>query len=186
LKLNKSMPNKDLFQIGEYIFKKKIDKDIINQKVTELAQRINDDYRGKDLTFIIVLRGAFVFAADLIRNIELPTEVFFVDSKSYGNNLQSSGKVNLNLGDIDLVGRDVIIIEDIVDSGHTLKKLTAAFKIQKPNSIQIAAILSKPAQREVEIDVKYVGFEIPPDFVVGYGLDYDEKGRHLPHIYSKI
>ena len=180
------MMNSDIFQIGDFTFKKNIDEDTIKNKVRELATEINKDYSGKNLTFIVVLRGAFIFASDLLREIELATEILFVDSKSYGSNMKSTGKVVLNLGDIDIKNKDVIIIEDIVDSGRTLKKLSDSLAQQNPNSIEIAAILSKPEERIVNLDVKYLGFEIPSDFVIGYGLDYNEQGRHLPHIYSKI
>jgi hypoxanthine phosphoribosyltransferase len=180
------MNNKDIFVVNEYIFKKKIDSSDIRKRVKELALDIRKAYTGKKITYIIVLKGAFVFAADLIREINLPSEILFIDSKSYGQNFKSTGKIVLNLNDININGKNVIIIEDIIDSGKTMKVLLDALHKQKPKSIQIAAFLSKPESREAELFVKYTGYDMSPDFVVGYGLDYAEQGRHLPHIFAKV
>jgi hypoxanthine phosphoribosyltransferase len=181
------MSDIDTFIINQYVFKKKIDADKIRKRVEELAASIRNDYKAaKKMTYIVVLKGAFIFAADLIREINKPSEIIFVDAKSYGMNLKSTGKVVLNLGDLDLEDKYVLIIEDIIDSGRTMKALTDELNRQKPHTMEIAAFLSKPEAREVELDIKYIGYKIPPDFVIGYGLDYAEEGRHLPHIYSKI
>ncbi len=181
------MTDSDTFLINEYVFKKKIHADSIKEKVEELASIIRSDYKDADtITYIIVLKGAFVFAADLIREINVASEIIFIDAKSYGMNLKSSGKVVLDIGDLDLSGKYVLIIEDIIDSGQTMAALIKELSTQKPKMMEIAAFLSKTEAREVALDIKYVGYEIPPDFVIGYGLDYAEQGRHLPHIYSKI
>ena len=180
------MENKEIFTIGDFKFKKSIDAETIQKKVKELAEQITEDYKGKSLTYIIVLKGAFIYASDLIRNIPLRSEILFIDSKSYGKNFKSTGEVSLDLLNIDIKDKDVIIIEDIIDSGKTMKSVIAALQKLNPASVKITAILSKPAMREVELNINYLGFEVPPDFIVGYGLDYAEEGRHLPDIYAKI
>ena len=180
------MEKSNIFTIGDYKFEKKIDAKIIQDKVHELAARITKDYEGKQITYIIVLKGAFIYASDLIRNIPLRSEILFIDSKSYGKNFKSTGKVSLNLLNINITGKDILIVEDIIDSGKTMKAVMEALRNLNPASINLTAIFSKSSLREVELKVKYQGFEIPPDFIVGYGLDYAEQGRHLPDIYAKI
>ncbi len=180
------MSNKDFFVIGDYKFAKKIDRSDIRKRVSKLAEQIRNEHSGHNLTYIVVLKGAFVFAADLIREINLPSEILFIDSKSYGSNFKSSGKVVLNLNDIDIKNKNILIIEDIIDSGKTMKALLQALHKQQPESVEIVAFLSKPESRETELFVKYIGYDIPPDFVIGYGLDYAEQGRHLPDIYTKL
>ena len=174
------------FVINDHTFRKRIDKSDIEKRVNELAAAIRNDFAGKTITYLIVLKGAFVFAADLIRAINLPSEIIFIEAKSYGEKMKSSGKVVLNHNKLNLNGKNILIIEDIIDSGNTMKTLTESFRSQNPEMLEIAAFLSKPSVREVELNIKYVGFEIPPDFVIGYGLDYAEQGRHLTHIYAKI
>jgi hypoxanthine phosphoribosyltransferase len=180
------MNKNDTFVIDNYTFKKKIDAGDIRKRVIQMAQEIRSEFTQKKLTYIVVLKGAFIFAADLIREINLPSEILFIDSKSYGKNFKSTGKVVLNLNDININGKNIIIIEDIIDSGKTMKALLEALREQKPETIEIAAFLSKPDALETELNIKYTGYEIPPDFVIGYGLDYAEQGRHLPHIFAKI
>lgn len=180
------MKNDEFFTIGNYKFKKYIDAATIQEKVKEIAKQITKDYKDKKLTYIIVLKGAFIYASDLIRNVPLPSEILFIDSKSYGKNFKSTGKVTLDLLNIDIKAKDIIIIEDIIDSGKTMKSVIAALRELNPASVKITAILSKPSMREVSLDIDYLGFEMPPKFIVGYGLDYAEEGRHLPDIYIKI
>lgn len=179
------MEKNNTFTIGKFKFEKKISAEKIQDKVREIAARITKDFEGKQLTYIIVLKGAFIYASDLIRNIPLRSEILFIDSKSYGKNFKSTGEVSLNLLNIDISGKDVLIIEDIIDSGKTMKAVIEALKELNPSSISLTAIFSKSSLREVELKVDYLGYDIPPDFIVGYGLDYAEQGRHLPDVYAK-
>ena len=167
-------------------FFKSIDSTKISNRISELAEQIRTDYKDDFPTYLIVLRGAFIFAADLIREIGLKAEVYFSEAKSYGNNTYSSGNVEIRLPDIDFQNRNIIIIEDIVDSGMTLKKMTEELLNKHPKSIRTATLLSKPEARKVNVVVDYIAFEIPSEFVVGWGLDFAEKGRELKHIYSKV
>jgi hypoxanthine phosphoribosyltransferase len=155
----------------------------IQQKLRELGDRITEDYTGKDLLLIGVLKGAFVVMADLARHIRLPAETDFMAVASYGAATKTSGVVRI-LKDLDhdLEGRDVLLVEDIVDSGLTLNYLLKNLRGRRPNSLEVCALLKKTGIQRVHLDVRYVGFEIPPDFVVGYGLDFAEKFRNLPYI----
>ena len=155
----------------------------IQQKVLEIGNQIQKDFQGEPLIFIVVLKGAFVFAADLIRHLEGDVSVDFVVASSYGKQTESSGKVRL-LKDIDanITGKNVILVEDIVDSGLTLHFLKKHFLLHKPKSIKICTLLDKPERRKVELKADYSGFIIPDKFIVGYGIDYAEKYRYLPHI----
>jgi hypoxanthine phosphoribosyltransferase len=164
-------------------FKLFIDNEQIDGIVDNLAHRINLDYEGKKPLFVVVLRGAMFFAADLIRKINLDCEVDTISAKSYGNEMVSSGKVQVQMNKLKLSGRDVIIIEDIVDSGQTMDTMLKKFADQGAKSIEIVTFLSKPTQRVVHPPVKYIGLEIEPIFVIGYGLDYAEQGRHLSEVY---
>ncbi|NLZ28983.1 MAG: hypoxanthine phosphoribosyltransferase [Firmicutes bacterium] len=156
----------------------------INAKVREIARAIDKDYRGKEILFVGVLKGAVVFLADLIRFIETPSEIDFIAVSSYGASTKSSGVVRI-VKDLDrsIEGREIIIVEDIIDTGLTLKFIAENFKQRKPLSIRIVAFLDKPARRRIDIEADYRGFVIPDHFVVGYGLDYNEKYRHMPDIY---
>jgi hypoxanthine phosphoribosyltransferase len=160
-----------------------IEKSEIDVAVKKLADRINIDYAGKSPTFLVVLKGAMLFAADLIRYINLPCELEVMSAKSYGTNITSSGDVKLADFGAKFAGKDIIIIEDIVDTGLTLKALYRNILVHNPASLAAAAIVSKPEARQVEVELKYAGIEIPPYFVVGYGLDYAEEGRNLADIY---
>jgi hypoxanthine phosphoribosyltransferase len=155
----------------------------IKAKLREMGDRITEDYAGKDLLLIGVLKGAFVVMADLARHIRLPLETDFMAVASYGAATKTSGVVRI-LKDLDhdLEGRDVLLVEDIVDSGLTLAYLLKNLKGRKPASLEVAALLKKTGIQRVHLDVRYVGFEIPPDFVIGYGLDFAEKFRNLPYI----
>ena len=155
----------------------------IANKVTELAAQISVDYAGKEIVLIGILKGAFIFLSDLCRQITIPTTFDFMAVSSYGSGTKSCGVVRI-LKDLetDITGKDVIIIEDIIDSGLTLNYLHKSLRARKPSSMEICALLRKPEKDRVNQEAKYVGFSIPNDFVVGYGLDYRQKYRNLPYI----
>ena len=156
----------------------------LQSTISEMANKINNDYKDKEITFLIVLKGAMPFAVDLMKSINNNCIVETISAKSYGNEMESSGTVQIFPENLDVKNKDVVILEDIVDTGRTLKALKEKLWEQKPKSVEIATLFSKPAQRVVEIDVKYIGIEIPPIFIVGYGLDYAEQGRQLPAVYQ--
>jgi len=156
----------------------------IRLAVLRLADTINFDYSGKELVLIVILKGAFIFAADLIRLLQFHSRIELLSAKSYGKEMTSSGIVELSIPDLDIEGKHVLIIEDIVDTGLTLLSITTALEQHSPLSIEITTLISKPIMRKVDIKVKYIGIEIPPVFIVGYGLDYAEYGRNLPDIYA--
>lgn len=165
--------------IDEVLFS---EKDIA-QKVSNLGEMITKDYSGEELLVIGVLKGANVFLSDLIRKIELPVEIDFIAVSSYGVSTESSGVVRL-IKDLDysIEGRNVLIIEDIIDTGLTLNYLYNNFKSRNPKSIKICTFLDKPQRRKINIPVDYIGYKIPDEFIVGYGIDYAEKFRNLPYI----
>ena len=156
---------------------------MLADKVAELGAQITRDYADKEIFAIGILRGAVVFMADLIRAIERPVQIDFMAVSSYGMQADSSGIVRI-LKDLDssITGKHVLIIEDIIDSGQTLSYLIKNLNERKPASIQLCTLMNKPERRKVDLPVKYVGFEIPNEFVVGYGLDYAEKYRNLPYL----
>jgi hypoxanthine phosphoribosyltransferase len=157
--------------------------DQIQARIREMGAQITEDYRGKDLLLIGVLKGAFVFMGDLIRAIDLPIAIEFIAVSSYGGGSKSSGEVRiLKDSDISLKGKDVLVVEDIVDTGLTLNYLLDIFRRRDANSVAVVAMLDKPERRLREVEVKYIGFEIPNLFVVGYGLDYAERFRNLPYV----
>ena len=160
-----------------------ITRDQIAKRVKEMGAEITRDFEGKDLTVICILKGAVVFFVDLIREIDLPMTMDFMAISSYGSATKSSGVVRI-LKDLDrdIAGRDVIVVEDIVDSGLTLSYLKGVLETRKAASVSIVTLLDKPARRKVSLEVQYSCFNIPDAFVVGYGLDYDEKYRNLPDI----
>ena len=155
----------------------------IQDKISQLAKEITEDYRDKDLLLVGVLKGAFVFMADLARQIKLPLEFDFMAVSSYGSATKSSGVVRI-LKDLDyeITDRHVLLVEDIIDSGLTIKYLLSYLESRRPASLEICSLFWKKGEQAVPLEVKYPGFEIPPVFVVGYGLDYDEKYRNLPYI----
>jgi hypoxanthine phosphoribosyltransferase len=165
----------------------------IRAKVAELGQHISADYRGKELLLIGLLRGAIVFLSDLMRAIDIPVQLDFFGISSYGVSTES-GAVRLVMDlETDVAGRDVLVVEDIVDTGKTLSYLVENLKARQPASLRICALLDKPERRQVPIEVDYVGFEIPDKFVVGYGLDFAEGYRNLPfvgvlkeHLYKEV
>jgi hypoxanthine phosphoribosyltransferase len=155
----------------------------IQEKVREMGESVTEDYRGKRPLLVGILRGAVVVLGDLMRNIDLPCEIDFMDISSYGTGTSSSGVVRI-LKDLeeDITSRHVLIVEDIIDTGLTLSYLRRSLLARKPASLEICALLSKPSRRRVELDVKYLGFEVPDEFVVGYGLDFAGAYRNLPDI----
>ncbi len=160
-----------------------IDHADIKKRVQELGEEINRAYAGQDLVLVSVLKGSVVFMADLMRAIKVPHEVDFMATSSYGGGTTSSGAVRI-LKDLNcnIEGRNVLLVEDIVDSGNTLSYLVRMLEERHPKSLHIMTLLDKPERRESPIEVKWVGFSIPNEFVVGYGLDYDEIYRNLPYI----
>jgi hypoxanthine phosphoribosyltransferase len=160
-----------------------ISSEEIEDKVREIGARITEDYRGEKPLLIGILRGAVVVMSDLMRNIDLQCELDFMDISSYGSGTSSSGVVRI-LKDLeeDITGRHVLIVEDIIDTGLTLSYLMRSLNARKPASLEICALLSKPSRRRADLDVRYLGFEVPDEFVVGYGLDYAGAYRNLPDI----
>ena len=160
-----------------------IGREKIAEAVKGLGERITRDYQGKELVIVCILKGAMMFFSDLMREIDLPLTTEFMAVSSYGSSTKSSGVVRI-LKDLDrsVEGKDVLIVEDIVDSGMTLHYLMGVLEQRKARSVSIATLLDKPARRRVELTVRYSCFDIPDAFVVGYGLDYDEKYRNLPDI----
>jgi hypoxanthine phosphoribosyltransferase len=155
----------------------------LQAKVTELGRRISEDYRGRNPLLICLLRGAVVFLSDLIRSTDIPLEMDFMAISSYGDSTESSGVVRLMMDlKSNITGRDVLIVEDIVDTGRTLAYILDNLRTRRPADVKVCALLSKPSRREIEVELDYLGFEIPDKFVVGYGLDYAENYRNLPFI----
>ncbi len=162
-----------------------ISSEEIEAKVREIGAHISEDYEGEKLLLVGILRGAVVVLADLIRSIELPCEIDFMDISSYGTGTSSSGVVRI-LKDLeeDITGRHVLIVEDIIDTGLTLSYLRRTLLARKPASLEMFSLLSKPSRRRVDLEVRYVGFEVPDVFVVGYGIDYAGAYRNLPDIHA--
>ncbi|HTX47647.1 MAG TPA: hypoxanthine phosphoribosyltransferase [Solirubrobacteraceae bacterium] len=165
--------------LGEVV----VASDDLQRRIKELAAQVSIDYAGKDLLLIGVLKGAVFFLSDLMRHLDIPVEVDFMAVASYGSATRSSGVVRI-LKDLDAVieGRDVLIVEDIVDSGLTLQYLLRNLAGRNPRSLEVCALLIKPERRKVELNTRYVGFEIPNQFAIGYGLDYAERYRNLPYV----
>jgi hypoxanthine phosphoribosyltransferase len=165
--------------IGEIL----IDRDTLAARVAELGAEVSADYEGRDLLLIGVLKGAVFFMADLMRHLTVPCEVDFMAISSYGDATDSSGIVRILKDlDINIEGRDVLVVEDIIDSGLTLSYLIRNLESREPLSLEVCALLTKPSRREIDVPVRYVGFEIPNKFVVGYGLDFAERYRNLPYV----
>ena len=169
--------------VNKEVEKPLLTKEEISVRTGELAAQITGDYKGQDLVMVGVLKGAFIFLADLVRQVDMPVEIDFVAVSSYGTDTKSSGVVKIIKDlDIKIEGKHVLLVEDIVDTGLTLKYLSGMLQGRGPKSVEICALLSKPDARKVEIEVKYCGFDVPPLFVVGYGLDYAERYRQLPYV----
>ncbi|HSR69951.1 MAG TPA: hypoxanthine phosphoribosyltransferase [Acidobacteriota bacterium] len=165
--------------VGEVLLK----EEQIRRKVEEMGRRITSDYQGRDPLLVCILRGAVVFFSDLVRFIDLPLGMDFIAVSSYGASTKSSGQVRL-VKDLEasIEGRDVILVEDIVDTGLTLNYLRRSLGNRNPASLRVCSLLSKPSSRQIDVEVEYCGFEIEDHFVVGYGLDYAQRFRNLPHI----
>lgn len=175
-----------IVKIKDKSFKTSIPEAEILKKVQVVADRLNKDYAGKKPVFLAVLNGAFIFAADLMRMITVPSEISFVKYASYeGTSSTGSMKTLMGLNQ-DLAGRHVVIVEDIVDSGFTMAHMIEDLKKKNPASIEICSLLVKPGNLKVDLDINYAVMEIPNDFIVGYGLDYDQEGRNLRDIYTIV
>jgi hypoxanthine phosphoribosyltransferase len=160
-----------------------IDEERLRSRVAGLGEEVSADYAGRDLLLIGVLKGAVFFMADLMRHLTVTCEVDFMAISSYGAATDSSGVVRILKDlDINIAGRDVLVVEDIIDSGLTLSYLMRNLEAREPASLEICALLTKPARREIDVPVRYVGFEIPNRFVIGYGLDFAERYRNLPYV----
>jgi hypoxanthine phosphoribosyltransferase len=165
--------------VGEVV----VAEDELRSRIVELGKQVTEDYEGREPLLVGVLKGAFVFMSDLARAIDLPVEVDFMAVASYGSSTKTSGIVRIEKDlDIDLTGRDVLLVEDIVDSGLTLRWLRRNLLTRSPASLEVCALLVKTGMQRDDPDLKYVGFHIPPDFVVGYGLDMDQRHRNLPEV----
>ncbi len=160
-----------------------ISKEEITTRIDEMAKAIDDDYREKEPLMLSVLSGSFMFASDLMRAVSIPVGISFIFASSYGSSTESCGNVEIHTGKgFDPVGKDIIIVEDIIDSGRTLKKIKSYLLEQGAKSVELCTFLNKPSRRVVDIDVKYIGFDVPDEFVVGYGLDFDYKYRQYPFV----
>jgi hypoxanthine phosphoribosyltransferase len=160
-----------------------IDEEALQNRITELGAEISADYEGRDLLLVGVLKGAVFFMADLMRRLTVPCEIDFMAISSYGAATNSSGVVRILKDlDINIADRDVLVVEDIIDSGLTLSYLRRTLLARKPATLEICALLTKPERREIDVPLRYVGFEIPNRFVIGYGLDFAERYRNLPYI----
>lgn len=171
-------------KIKDKVFETSIPREEIRRRVKAVADEINRDMAGKNPLLLAVLNGAFVFAADLMRELTIPCEISFVKLASY-QGTTSTGKVKEVIGiNENLAGRTVIIVEDIVESGATMKQMIESLGTRNPASVHICTLLLKPDRLKVDLDIDYAAFRIPNDFIVGYGLDYDQQGRQLPDIYT--
>ena len=165
--------------VGEIL----IDEETLSARIAELGTEVSADYQGRDLLLIGVLKGAVFFMADLMRHLTVQCEVDFMAISSYGASTDSSGIVRILKDlDINIEGRDVLVVEDIIDSGLTLSYLMRNLESREPASLEVCALMTKPARREIDVPVRYIGFEIPNRFVVGYGLDFGERYRNLPYV----
>jgi len=166
-----------------YIKEILIPEDRLQERICELGAQISRDYAGQDLLLLSVLKGSVLFLTDLMRCITIPHSIDFMATSSYGASTESSGVVRI-LKDLDepIEGRNVLIVEDIIDTGHTLSYLLRMLRARTPKTVRICTLLNKPGRREVDVPVDYIGFDIPNEFVLGYGLDYAELYRNLPYI----
>ena len=175
-----------VIKVHDKIFETYLSEETIQQKIKEIGTVLNTDYKGKRPLFIAILNGAFMFAADLFKQLEIDAEICFIKLVSY-RGMKSTGKIITSIGLVDdLFGRDVILVEDIVDTGKTLHQFLPKLMHQQPASLRIAALLHKPAASVFPIKIDYLGFSIPDKFVVGYGLDFDGLGRNLREIYQLV
>ncbi len=174
---------KNMSNLNDCIEKILISEGEIDKRVSEIAAEINKDYEGKEVTMLAILSGSFMFAADIVRKMQIPVRIDFLYASSYGEGTESSGKVQINnVKGFDPKGKDIIIVEDIIDSGRTLLKIRNYLLENGANSVEICTFLDKTSRRVVDIKAKYTGFDIPDEFVVGYGLDYAYKYRQYPFV----
>jgi hypoxanthine phosphoribosyltransferase len=160
-----------------------ISEALLKKRVLSLARQISKDYKGKDLVLIGVLKGSFVFLADLIRKLSMPVTVDFIQVASYGASTVSSGTIRIKKNiDLPLAGKEVLLVDDIVDYGYTIDYLLCLLARKKPGKISVCVLLDKPSRRKVDVPIAYRGFTVPDKFIVGYGLDFSEKYRNLPYI----
>jgi hypoxanthine phosphoribosyltransferase len=160
-----------------------VDEVTLRNRVAELGDEISRDYQGRDLLLIGVLKGAVFFMADLMRHLTVPCEIDFMAISSYGASTDSSGVVRILKDlDINIEGREVLVVEDIIDSGLTLSYLMRNLEAREPASLEVCALMTKPERRQIDVPVRYIGFEIPNRFVIGYGLDFAERYRNLPYV----
>src|SRR5438132_3123431 len=160
-----------------------IDEETLHRRIAELGEEISADYAGRDLLLVGVLKGAVFFMADLMRHLTIPCEIDFMAISSYGASTDSSGVVRILKDlDINIEGRHVLVVEDIIDSGLTLSYLIRNLEAREPATLEVAALMTKPGRREIDVPVRWVGFEIPNRFVIGYGLDFAERYRNLPYV----
>jgi hypoxanthine phosphoribosyltransferase len=174
----------DLTQMRPYVIDEMISAKTIAARIEELAREIKERFADTDKLIVVgLLRGSFVFIADLVRELDLPVEVDFLEASSYGNETVSSREVRI-LKDLrgEIGGRDVLVVEDIVDTGHTLNHVIHLLESRNPKRLETIALLNKQSRREVPINASWIGFEIPDEFVVGYGIDFAQRNRNLPHI----
>ena len=167
-----------------YVIEEMISAKAIAARIEALCREIQAEFEGTDKLVVVgLLRGSFVFIADLVRELDLPIEVDFIEASSYGDATESSREVRI-LKDLRgaIEGRDVLVVEDIVDTGHTLNHVIKLLKSRKPRRLKTIALLNKPSRREVEFSADWIGFDIPDEFVVGYGIDFAQRNRNLPHI----
>lgn len=180
------MSNRQTIQVKDKHFAISIPEAEILQRVKAVAARINEDYKGQNPIFLAVLNGSFIFAADLLREVDLPCEISFVKLASY-EGTQTTGAIRELIGlNVDITGRPVIVVEDIVDTGVTMVHMLETLKKQNPSSIDVCTLLLKPGKLQAQLDIRYCCLEIPNDFIVGYGLDYDGFGRNTRDIYTLV
>lgn len=156
----------------------------IKERISELGDAISKDYTGKKIHIISLLKGSFIFAADLVRNIKIPLKISFISTSSYGNEQVSSGEVKIDSMLKDIEGEHILIVDDITDSGITMKKVVEYIKTKKPATIKSCVLLDKPERRQVEFEADYIGFSIEDKFVVGYGLNYGDYYRNIPYVFA--
>lgn len=180
------MNNRQTIQVKDKTFTLSIPEAEIQKRVKEVAARISEDYKGREPIFLAVLNGSFIFAADLLREVDLPCEISFVKLASY-QGLQTTGSIRELIGlNVDITGRPIIIVEDIVDTGVTMAHMLDTLRRHNPSSIDVCTLLLKPGKLKVSLDIRYCCLEIPNDFIVGYGLDYDGFGRNTRDIFTLV
>ncbi len=167
-----------------YVVDQLISAKAVAARVEALAAEITENFKDTEKLVVVgLLRGSFIFIADLVREIDLPLEVDFLEASSYGDGMESSREVRI-LKDLrgEIAGRDVLVVEDIIDTGHTLSHVLEILQTRHPRRMEVCALLNKPSRREAEVNARWIGFDIPDEFVVGYGIDYGQRNRNLPHI----